>query len=148
MCISYVLTICPFSCFWWYYIFVWCINALFLFHTISHPFLFWTFHVKNDGSCSPYPGDQLYLLSFSFLLCALFLPLACSPLCLLLEILCVHSSFFLSLILWYLSDWPTKPLLCFQAFLPSFPIFSCSSIFLSNVLVFVTISLSVWFWFA
>lgn len=41
----------------------------------------------------------------------------------------------------------TKPLLCFQAFLPSFPISSCSYVFLSNVLVFVTISLFVWFGF-
>lgn len=93
-------------------------------------------------------GDQLYLLSFSFLLCALFLPLACTPLCLLLEILCVHSSLFFvsySLILIRLTK---LSLSCVfrLSFLHSLS-FLAALFFLSNVLVFVTISLCFGFGF-
>lgn len=93
---------------------------------------------------------SIVFIVFFFFLCALSLLLACLLLCLLLNILSVALCFILIFCLLFFYSYQTdktKPILCLQAFLPSFPIFSCSSVFLSNVLVFVMISLSLVFVF-
>lgn len=112
---SYYLSLLVFT---WYFV----QYIPFFSFTLSHLSLVLSSPVKKkDGSCSLYPDDQLYLLSFllSLFFLALFLLLACLLLCLLLTF--VRSSLLFCLLFFdtYQTD-QTKPLLCLQAFLPSF----------------------------